>query len=69
MTSAARIVESRCAIAIVVRPDISGSSACWTRRSLTVSRAEVASSRMRIRGSLRTTRAIASRCFSPPESR
>ena len=64
----ARIVESRWAIAIVVRPSISRSSAAWIRRSLTVSSADVASSRIRMRGSLSRTRAIAMRCFSPPES-
>ena len=55
-------------MAIVVRPSISRSRAAWMSRSLTVSRADVASSRMRIRGSLSRTRAIAMRCFSPPES-
>ena len=69
MTSAAWMVESRWAMAIVVRPAISGSSASCTSRSLVVSSAEVASSRMRMRGSLRIARAMASRCFSPPESR
>ena len=69
MTSAPRMVESRCAIAIVVRRRVACSSACWTSRSLVVSSALVASSRIRIRGSLSSTRAIASRCFSPPESR
>ena len=34
----------------------------------TVSSDDVASSRIRIRGSLSRTRAIATRCFSPPES-
>ena len=55
-------------MAIVVRPSISGSSAACTRRSELVSRLDVASSRIRIRGSFRITRAMASRCFSPPES-
>ncbi len=55
-------------MAIVVRPRISGRRASCTRRSETVSSEEVASSRIRIRGSLSTARAIASRCFSPPES-
>ena len=40
----------------------------WMSRSDTVSRADVASSRMRMRGSFRRTRAIATRCFSPPDS-
>ncbi len=55
-------------MAIVVRPSISRSNAAWMSRSDTVSRADVASSRIRIRGSLRRTRAIAIRCFSPPDS-
>ena len=66
--SARRIVESRWAIAIVVRPSVSRASAAWISRSDTVSSDEVASSRIRIRGSLSSTRAIAIRCFSPPES-
>jgi hypothetical protein len=33
-----------------------------------VSSAEVASSRMRIGGAFRTVRAMATRCFSPPDS-
>jgi hypothetical protein len=57
------------AIAIVVRPCITRSSAACTRRSLTVSSADVASSRIRIRGFFSRTRAIAMRCFSPPDSR
>jgi len=69
MTSAARIVDSRCAIAIVVRRSITGASADCTSRSDVVSSALVASSRIRMRGSLRITRAIAMRCFSPPDSR
>ena len=69
ITSALRIVERRWAIAIVVRPRMSGASACWTMRSLAVSSEEVASSRMSTRGSRSTARARATRCFSPPESR
>ena len=64
--SASRTVESRCAIAIVVRPSARRSSASWTSRSVWVSSAEVASSRTRIGGFRRTVRAIAIRCFSPP---
>ena len=37
-------------------------------RSVRVSSAQVASSRTRIGGSLSSVRAIATRCFSPPES-
>ena len=43
-------------------------SAAWIRRSVWESSAEVASSNTRIGGSLSTMRAIATRCFSPPES-
>ncbi len=43
--SAARMVDKRCAITIVVRSTIKASSAVRTRSSLTVSRCEVASSR------------------------
>ena len=46
MTSAPRIVDSRCAIAIVVRPCMTVSSASCTSRSLVVSSADVASSRI-----------------------
>ena len=67
--SASRTVESRCAIAIVVRPSASRSSASCTARSVCVSSAEVASSRTRIGGLRRIVRAIAIRCRSPPEKR
>ena len=43
-------------------------SAAWISCSVRVSSALVASSRMRMRGSFRMVRAIATRCFSPPES-
>ena len=55
-------------MAIVVRPSIRRSKAAWMSRSETVSSADVASSRMRMRGSFSNTRAIAIRCFSPPDS-
>ena len=67
--SASRTVESRCAIAIVVRPSESRSSASCTSRSVSVSSELVASSRTRIGGLRRIVRAIAIRCFSPPEKR
>src|SRR5256714_657743 len=67
--SASRTVESRCAIAIVVRPSESRSSASWTRRSVSVSSELVASSSTRIGGLRSIVRAIAMRCFSPPENR
>ena len=42
--------------------------AAWISRSVRVSSAEVASSKIRIAGPSGSTRAIATRCFSPPES-
>ena len=45
-------------MAIVVRPSMRRSKAAWMSRSVTVSSAEVASSRMRMRGSLSSTRAM-----------
>ena len=69
MRSASRTVVSRCAITSVVRPRIRFASAPCTSRSDSASRAEVASSRIRIGGSLRMARAIAIRCFWPPERR
>ena len=56
-------------MAMVVRPTISGSRADCTERSLAVSSAEVASSRIRMRGSCRMTRAMDNRWRSPPERR
>ena len=67
--SASRTVERRCAMAIVVRPAESRSSASCTARSVCVSSDEVASSSTRIGGLRRIVRAIAMRCFSPPEKR
>ena len=52
----------------VVRPAERRRSAAWIRRSVPESSAEVASSKTRIGGSFRTMRAIATRCFSPPDS-
>mmetsp|Transcript_61858 Transcript_61858/g.182644 ORF Transcript_61858/g.182644 Transcript_61858/m.182644 type:complete len:150 (+) Transcript_61858:1054-1503(+) len=67
--SAFRIVERRCAMTIVVRPrsSISLSRASCTTRSLSVSSALVASSRSRIRGFFTRARAMAMRCFCPPD--
>ena len=53
----------------VVRPFIRLPRACCTRRSDSGSRAEVASSRIRIGGSLSSARAMAMRWRWPPESR
>ena len=69
MRSAARIVESRWATMIVVRPTLSRSSASWTSRSDSLSSELVASSSSRIGGSLRIARAIATRWRWPPERR
>ena len=69
MTSAPMTVESRWAIESVVRPRAAASSASCTTRSETVSSADVASSSSSTGGSFSSTRAIAMRCFSPPDSR
>ena len=53
---------------MVVRPRETRSSADWISRSVNVSSAEVASSSTRIGGAFRIVRAIATRCFSPPDS-
>ena len=65
-----RTVVSRCAMTIVVRgaPATSASSASCTKRSFSVSSALVASSRIRIAGLRNAARAMAIRCFCPPES-
>ena len=54
---------------IVVRPRLTSSSAAWIARSVSLSSALVASSSTRIRGLRSRVRAMASRCFSPPENR
>ena len=56
-------------MAIVVRPSARRSSASCTARSVSLSSALVASSRTSTGGLRRTVRAIAMRCFSPPEKR
>ena len=66
--SAVLTVESRCAMTIVVRPCIARSNASWTTCSLSASSADVASSRSRIRGDKANARAMAIRCFCPPDS-
>eukprot|EP00966_Prymnesium_polylepis_P126511 2925814-Prymnesium_polylepis.1 len=68
---ALRMVLSRCAITTVVRccwAMISSSAAC-TMRSLSLSSADVASSSSSTEGMRTKARAIAIRCFCPPESR
>src|SRR5665647_3823406 len=60
------MVESRCAMTSDVREDIVSSSARWTAASLSASRCAVASSSTTKWGDLRSRRANATRCFSPP---
>ena len=62
------MVESRCAITNVVRPCMRYESPCWIISSDSESRLEVASSRIRMRGSARMARAIEILCRCPPES-
>jgi hypothetical protein len=52
----------------VVRPTATCSSSAWIAFSVLESSAEVASSKIRIGGFLSSARAMATRCFSPPES-
>ena len=59
--------DRRCAMAIVVRPWTRLSSAFWISLSVSVSTDEVASSRIRMRGSISSARAIEMRWRSPPE--
>ena len=68
ISPAARMVDRRCAMMSVVRFFASSSNACWIFDSVSVSSALVASSRMRMGGFLRKIRAMAMRCFCPPES-
>ena len=63
------IVESRCAITNAVRLTSSFRSACSIRRSVPMSTDEVASSRMRIRGSARRARAKADELLTEREPR
>ena len=62
-----RIVDKRCAITIVVRVAIRCSRASCTRRSESVSSAEVASSRIKIGAFLSSARAMARRWRCPPD--
>ena len=59
---------SRCAITNVVRPCIRYLKPSWIIASDSESRLDVASSRIKIRGSARIARAIETRCRWPPES-
>mmetsp|Transcript_16750 Transcript_16750/g.32043 ORF Transcript_16750/g.32043 Transcript_16750/m.32043 type:complete len:91 (+) Transcript_16750:119-391(+) len=69
--SALRMVDSRWAMTMVVMAldlsAMSASRACCTTFSLWLSRALVASSRSRILGRLTRARAMATRCFCPPD--
>mmetsp|Transcript_16812 Transcript_16812/g.24599 ORF Transcript_16812/g.24599 Transcript_16812/m.24599 type:complete len:338 (-) Transcript_16812:60-1073(-) len=65
---ALRTVDRRWAIMIVVRLSMRLSSASCTMRSLCVSRAEVASSSSKMVGLRSRARAMATRCFWPPDS-
>src|SRR5690606_1144529 len=66
--SACRTGERRCAMAIVVRLRAICSRERWIAASVSLSTAEVASSRTRIGESFRMARASAIRCRCPPES-
>ncbi len=65
ITSASRIVDSRCAMTKLVRPLRSELMARWMSTSVRVSTELVASSRIRMAGSERNARAMVSSCFSP----
>ena len=69
MRSALRIVDRRWAMTIAVRPRRAVSNAACTCASLSLSRWLVASSRIITSGSLSSSRAMAMRCFSPPDRR
>mmetsp|Transcript_25244 Transcript_25244/g.73751 ORF Transcript_25244/g.73751 Transcript_25244/m.73751 type:complete len:94 (+) Transcript_25244:128-409(+) len=66
ISSAPTTVLRRWATTRVVRPLLASSMACWMAFSVCVSRAEVASSRIRTRGFRSRARAMPSLCFSPP---
>ena len=66
--SASTTVDRRCAIISVVRSRAMLRSSAWIAFSDLESSAEVASSKISIAGFLRIARAIATRCFSPPDS-
>ncbi len=68
ISSALTIVDSLWAITRVVRFLATSSRAAWISRSVLISSADVASSSTSILGFFSTVRAIATRCFSPPDS-
>lgn len=67
MRSAPCMVLRRWAIIRTVRPVVALSNASWTTRSDSASNALVASSRIKMLGFLIRARAIAIRCFWPPD--
>jgi hypothetical protein len=68
ISSAPTMVESRWAITKVVRLRETLSSASWISFSVWLSSADVASSSNRMGGAFRIVRAMATRCFSPPDN-
>ena len=62
------MVERRWAITSVVLFFASSERDSWTARSDSLSKAEVASSKISSGGFFKNTRAIEMRCFCPPES-
>jgi hypothetical protein len=68
ISCASTTVERRCAITSVVLPRAALCSSAWMARSLAESSALVASSKIRIGGFFSSVRAMATRCFSPPDS-
>ena len=67
MQSASSTVLTRCATTRVVRSAACCRSAAWMRVSVSTSTDEVLSSRIRMAGCRSSARAMASRCFCPPE--
>mmetsp|Transcript_23128 Transcript_23128/g.60436 ORF Transcript_23128/g.60436 Transcript_23128/m.60436 type:complete len:223 (-) Transcript_23128:694-1362(-) len=68
ISSACTTVLSRCAMTSEVLLWHTRSSDSWIARSVSVSSAEVASSSMTTSGRFRMVRAMATLCFSPPDS-
>ncbi len=62
------MVDRRCAMTSVVRFCAMWRSSSWIAFSDLESSAEVASSKINISGFFRMARAMATRCFSPPDS-
>ena len=68
ISCACTMVDKRWAMAMVVRPLTKLSSAFWISFSVSVSTAEVASSKIKMRGSINSARAMLMRWRSPPDS-